>query len=136
MKASLPVAEVIMFIGVILIGVLMMFVTTNLAASSDSASLAIEQSSVAYQITAAANALSLLDEGMAEFELYGSYDLSISYDEPDYILTVSYTDSAGKTHEVENLFLTPVKETTLYSTKNICIIKEPDTEQIEVKKEC
>jgi len=138
MRAEASVSELIMIIGAMLIGFVTLFVVSNMLTGSAKASIAIEQSSIAFYITSSANALSLVDEGSVEMEFEDTYDMVVEHKgilNPGYYLTITYKDESGDEHEVERIFLADVEETSLSSVDGVCVTKSPDR-SVEVKREC
>jgi len=136
MKAEISMAELIMFVGVLLVGFVIMIIVAGMAGSGAQAQLAIEHSTISYYITASANALSLAEEGSVEMDLKGTYDISVSASDTGPVLLISYLDQGSGEHEVVTSFFAGVAETSLQSVDSLCISKQAGTEQVEVREEC
>lgn len=122
-----PAAEMIQWIGLILICIIMLYVIINWAAAGAHVQRGVEQGSLMYTIASSVNALSSMEEGEVARHLTSPYDITVECDGSCSVTTAAYDRSGNRQKESnEVLVLGEIKPVRLESVNSITLTKEGD----------
>jgi hypothetical protein len=122
-----PAAEMMQWIGLILICIIMLYVIIHWASAGAHVQRGVEQGSLMYTIASSVNALSSMEEGEVTRYLSGSYDITVECDGACHVKTAAY-DDAGRRQEESNevIILGNAMPVSLSKVNKITLAKERD----------
>jgi hypothetical protein len=142
MRKGADTENILSYVGVILIMLMIVYIATRWFSTGGIIGRTIEEASLIYTITTAANALSTVERGLVEKQLLGNYDIIIGTKERDDVNTNSYIQvtyhfeekGKQKTKTAEYFVLGAIEPTELTEVNCVKIVKDYLSGPVRVQK--